>query len=108
MTAKSNGQITYEKDVERRPKYPDGSPRKKWHELGDVERWSWDRPMRELTKDEQAVIGHLKDAWNTFLALPRVHREEVDEFRHKLHDLQRMILSRPNIEDPVYPQRHQK
>ncbi len=59
---------------------------------------------RDLTAEEQVVVDHLKDAWNAFLALPRVHREEVDEFRHKLHDLQRMILSRPQVRDPLYPE----
>lgn len=37
------GQLAYEEDVRRSPSYPDGSPRKAWAALGDVERWSWER-----------------------------------------------------------------
>jgi hypothetical protein len=37
------GQGDYEQDVKRRPRYPDGSARKRWHELDDVARWSWQR-----------------------------------------------------------------
>ena len=37
------GQKAYEADVERRPLYPDGSPRKIWAHLCDISRWSWER-----------------------------------------------------------------
>ena len=39
------GQALYEADVARRPRYHDGAPRKRWHQLGEVEKWSWDRPV---------------------------------------------------------------
>lgn len=47
------GQMAYEADVAKTPNYHDGKPRPAWSELGDVERWSWERPARveELTTD---------------------------------------------------------
>ncbi|QKV20278.1 hypothetical protein [Oricola thermophila] len=59
---------------------------------------------RDITAREQDVLDHLSSAWNAFLQLPPVHREETDEFRHKLHDLQRMVLARPITFDPEYTQ----
>jgi hypothetical protein len=41
---KDPGQTDYEADVLKRPTYHTGQPRKQWHELDDVERWSWSRP----------------------------------------------------------------
>lgn len=40
---KSQGQIDYEMDLKRKPIYHDGTPRKKWEELSDISRWSWER-----------------------------------------------------------------
>lgn len=60
---------------------------------------------RDLTEEEQRTMDLLKDAWNCFLNLPRVHREEVDDFRRHLHDLQRIVLARPLTSDPAYPQK---
>lgn len=39
------GQALYETDVARRPRYHDGTPRKTWRQLGEVEKWSWARPV---------------------------------------------------------------
>ena len=43
------GQRDYERDVQQRPTYPDGSPRKKWCELPALAQWSWDQGAE--TKD---------------------------------------------------------
>jgi hypothetical protein len=43
MTRKTAGQQAYETDVAREPNYHDGTPRRSWRELGEVERWSWER-----------------------------------------------------------------
>jgi hypothetical protein len=37
------GQEAYERDLQQRPFYHDGGQRKTWEQLGDVERWSWER-----------------------------------------------------------------
>lgn len=48
-----------------------------------------------LTAEEQATLDSLKNAWDNFVALERVHPDEVKEFKGKLHDLQRLVLVRP-------------
>lgn len=41
--SKSAGQLAYEADVTARPRYDDGTARKRWTELCEVARYSWDR-----------------------------------------------------------------
>jgi len=43
MMAKSAGQIAYEADVARKPRYHDGSSRAPWEKLSEIARWSWER-----------------------------------------------------------------
>ena len=56
-----------------------------------------------LTDLEKDCINHLTAAWNTFLKLPDGHPDSQDEFRHSLHECQRLIAARvakrvdPNI-----------
>lgn len=50
------GRDAYEADVRRYPTYHDGTPRKTWAQLSDVERWSWTRPAKDLS----AVPEHLR------------------------------------------------
>lgn len=47
-----------------------------------------------MTPEEQKVMADLVSAWNGFVALPRQHGDELDEFRHALHDLQRIVMVR--------------
>lgn len=47
MTQKSRGQMAYERDVQERPKYHDGTPRKPWPDLCNIAKWSWERPSPE-------------------------------------------------------------
>lgn len=37
------GRAAYEADCRARPLYHDGTPRRRWDQLGEVERWSWER-----------------------------------------------------------------
>lgn len=52
---KTLGQLDYEADVKRRPTYDDGSPRRPWHELPALFRWTWERPhgtkLEQVPKD---------------------------------------------------------
>ena len=41
---KDPGQADYEADLQRRPTYHDGTPRKTWAQLDALARWSWARP----------------------------------------------------------------
>jgi hypothetical protein len=40
---KTAGQISYETDCQRAPRYHDGTPRKAWGELPEHAKWSWER-----------------------------------------------------------------
>lgn len=48
-----------------------------------------------MDEAEWEVLDHLVRAWNAFLKLPNEHPDQVDEFRHTFHDLQRQIMVRP-------------
>ena len=41
--SKTPGQIAYEQDVEQRPLYHDGRPRRPWEELCAAAKSSWER-----------------------------------------------------------------
>jgi hypothetical protein len=47
-----------------------------------------------MTEQEFKVVETLADAWNQFLKLPVQHPDHNDEFRHVIHDAQRMIFAR--------------
>lgn len=51
--------------------------------------------MRDLTKEELEALDSLGKAWNKFLMLPIIHSDHQDEFRHGIHELQRIIMCRP-------------
>lgn len=46
---KTPGQIDYERDVQQKPLYHTGQPRKTWEELSEITRWSWERRHIPLT-----------------------------------------------------------
>lgn len=50
---KTPGQIAYEADVEARPLYPSsGNPRKRWNQLSDLVKSSWEKePTPRWTKE---------------------------------------------------------
>lgn len=48
-----------------------------------------------MTEEEKAVVMALAEAWNLFLALPREHPDEVDEFRRAIHAAQDKVGARP-------------
>jgi hypothetical protein len=45
QTRSERGRAAYEADVRSRPTYHDGTPRKSWDRLGEIERWSWNRSV---------------------------------------------------------------
>jgi hypothetical protein len=48
-----------------------------------------------LTDNEKKVINNLVEAWNHFLNLPIEHGDDIQEFKHHIHILQRQIMCRP-------------
>lgn len=48
--------------------------------------------LAKLTKEE--ILMLTEEIWNRFLALPINHPMEANEMAIKIHDIQRMIISR--------------
>ena len=55
-----------------------------------------------MNKEEQKVLEHLVDAWNTFVKLPVMHPDDNNEFRNSLHNLQRIIGIRKLRRESLY------
>lgn len=55
-----------------------------------------DNPAR-FTKDEKGILLLTEEIWNRFLKLPVNHPMEVNEIAMKIHDIQRIIISRPGF-----------
>lgn len=51
----------------------------------------------KLTKEEEEILMLTEEIWNRFLELPINHPMERDEMAIKIHDIQRMIISRPGF-----------
>lgn len=58
------GQKAYEEDCVRRPRYPDGTPRKTWARLGELAQSTWERnPTPGFSQQEidDEVFGYMGD-----------------------------------------------
>jgi len=53
-----------------------------------------DKPRTELDEKERKVHGLLVDAWEAFRNLEKMHPDEEDEFRHAIHEAERIVLVR--------------
>lgn len=51
----------------------------------------------KLTQEEEAILILTEEIWNRFLELPINHPMERNEMAIKIHDIQRMIISRPGF-----------
>lgn len=51
----------------------------------------------KLTQEEEEILRLTEEVWNRFLALPINHPMEANEIAMKIHDIQRMIISRPGF-----------
>lgn len=51
----------------------------------------------KFTQEEEAILRLTEEIWNRFLELPINHPMEKDEMAIKIHDIQRMIISRPGF-----------
>ncbi len=48
-----------------------------------------------LDEQEIGVLISLINAWDKFTCLPQIHGDDLDEFRHAIHQAQNIILARP-------------
>lgn len=53
--------------------------------------------LGKLTQEEEAILRLTEEVWNRFLKLPINHLMEANEMAMKIHDIQRMIISRPGF-----------
>lgn len=53
--------------------------------------------LGKFTQEEEAILRLTEEIWNRFLELPINHPMEMDEMAIKIHDIQRMIISRPGF-----------
>ena len=53
--------------------------------------------LAKFTQEEEAILRLTEEIWNRFLELPINHPMEKDEMAIKIHDTQRMIISRPGF-----------
>ena len=53
--------------------------------------------LAKLTQEEKAILLLTEELWNKFLELPINYPMEMDEMAIKIHDIQRMIISRPGF-----------
>lgn len=53
--------------------------------------------LAKLTKEEKEILMLTEEIWNRFLALPINHPMEANKIAMKIHDIQRMIISRPGF-----------
>lgn len=51
----------------------------------------------KLTQEEEAILRLTEEVWNRFLELPINHPMEANEMAMKIHNIQRMIISRPGF-----------
>lgn len=49
------------------------------------------------SKEEEAILRLIEEVWNRFSELPINYPMERDEMAIKIHDIQRMIISRPGF-----------
>ena len=47
-----------------------------------------------LNIEEEAIIDLLCQVWSIFIKLDTQHPDELDEFRYRIHDLQRIVAMR--------------
>lgn len=53
--------------------------------------------LGKFTQEEEAILRLTEEIWNRFLELPINYPMEMDEMAIKIHDIQRMIISRPGF-----------
>lgn len=58
--------------------------------------------LAKLTKEEEEILMLTEEIWNRFLALPINHPMEANEIAMKIHDIQRMIISRFRMNQEMF------
>ena len=56
------------------------------------------------SKENKEILMLTEEIWNRFLALPINHPMEANEIAMKIHDIQRMIISRFRMNQEMFRQ----
>ena len=56
------------------------------------------------SKENKEILMLTEEIWNRFLALPINHPMEANEIAMKIHDIQRMIISRFRMNPEMFRQ----
>lgn len=56
-----------------------------------------DIDLAKFTQEEEEILRLTEEVWDRFLELPINYPMEKDEMAIKIHDIQRMIISRPGF-----------
>ena len=56
-----------------------------------------DIDLAKFTQEEEEILRLTEEVWNRFSELPINHPMEMNEMAIKIHDIQRMIISRPGF-----------
>ena len=56
-----------------------------------------DIDLAKFTQEEESILRLTEEVWNRFSELPINHPMEMNEMAIKIHDIQRMIISRPGF-----------
>ena len=60
--------------------------------------------LAKLTQEEKEILMLTEEIWNRFLALPINHPMEANGTAMKIHDIQRMIISRFRMNQEMFRQ----
>ena len=58
--------------------------------------------LAKFTKEEEEILMLTEEIWNRFSELPINHPMEMDEMAIKIHDTQRMIISRFRMNQEMF------
>jgi len=90
---KTLGQLGYEIDVENKPTYHTGEPRKSWDQLGSVERGSWERPPCTMYNAQECINTLAAYIDNEDGEGARYAAAYLDQYFSKLHDNYHLMLT---------------
>ncbi len=60
--------------------------------------------LAKFTQEEKEILELTAELWNKFLQLPIYHLMEQSEMKYKIHDIQRMIISRFRLNQEMFNQ----
>ena len=54
-----------------------------------------------MNEQEKVVMGKIVDVWNEYLKLEKTYQDEDNDFRFHVHQLQNMLMARPESRNQI-------